>query len=186
MNKKISSIINYILNQATEKEIGLINAALTQRKQFPSAPQKQNLGDMVARNTASIRDRMSLPVDQIHNSVREMVTRIIKQNAPNISQRELDVLLNQWVPSRKSKPQEKIKLPPDVTITMVRQFIRLSIGKMSKAEDMKLRKEIRDWPQRYWNSFSENIQMCIAVYLKGKIDEEPFWNTIFHELGIKT
>lgn len=183
MEKNLFSVIDFILNRATEKELIAIKAAIDRRTKGKLATGK-SLSDMVSATTSQMSDRMKIPMDQIRNSVVDMVARLIKQNAPEITDEQLNALLNEWVPETKKKSTKKRSgLPPDVLLTMIKQFIAFSVGQMPKAEEANLRREMPDWPEKYWNAFTEGIQVSISSFLKARIDEKEFWKQVDAQLG---
>jgi hypothetical protein len=184
MEEKLFEILDFILNQATEKEIIAIKAALSRRETKSVSPSGKSLNDMVTNMASSMNERLKVPIDGIRNSVKDMVIRIIRENAPEISEDELNSLLAEWVPQKKKRAKAEGALPGEAIISMLRSFIAYSLNSMSKIEDAKLRDQLGDWPERYWAAFPESIRALVSRYLKAKIDERVFWNEVFADLGI--
>ena len=183
MDKNLIKVIDYILNRATEKELIAVRAALDRREKGKLSTGK-SLSDMVTSSTAQIKEQMKVPMEQIRTTVRDMVIRLIKQNAPDITDTQLKALLDEWVPKKKKKTtRNQYNIPHDALITMIRQFIAFSVGQMPKEKDIILRKEMPDWPEKYWNAFPEAIQIIISSFLKGQVDEEDFWKDVYTRLG---
>ena len=182
MEKNLLVIIDFILNRATEKELIAIRAALDRRSKGKLATGK-SLSDMVTSTASKMTERMTIPMEQIQSTVRDMVIRLIKQNAPDISDEQLNALLKEWVPdTRKKSGKKEHNIPSDALITMINQFIAFSIGQMPKQKEITLRKEMPDWPEKYWNAFPEAIQISISSFLKGNLNEKDFWNEVYSYL----
>jgi len=183
MNKNLVKILDFILNRATEKEIIAIQAALERRMKGKMATGK-SLSDIVSQSSEKMSEQMKVPVEQIHNSVKDMVARIIKQNVPEITDEQLGILLNEWVPGGKKQSHKgSSNLPPDVLMTMIEQFVAFSLGQMPKEEEVTLRREMPAWPEKYWHAFPEPIQVVISSFLKGNMNEKNFWQDIHRFLG---
>jgi hypothetical protein len=183
MEKDLIRVIDFILNRATEKELTAVRAALERRSKGKLATGK-SLSDIVSASTSTISEQMKIPIDQIKNSVQEIVTRLIKQNAPEITDEQLSVLLDEWVPGSRPKSRKKRPgLPADALVTMIRQFIAFSVGQMPKDQEATLRREMPDWPGQYWNAFPEEIRLSISSFLKGRMDEKNFWKEVYTSLS---
>ncbi|MBN2439688.1 MAG: hypothetical protein JXJ04_00015 [Spirochaetales bacterium] len=183
MEKKLFEVIDFILNHATENELVAVRAAIDRRSKGKLSTGK-SLSDMVTASASAFQEQMTVPMNQIRSTVKNMVVRLIKENAPEITDEQLNALVNEWVPDRTKKKTtaNRNQIPDDVLITMITQFISFSIGKMKKAEDIKLRNEMPDWPAQYWNAFPETIQMSITAFLRAQIDEEDFWKEVYRKL----
>ncbi|MBN2531695.1 MAG: hypothetical protein JXB88_02325 [Spirochaetales bacterium] len=183
MEKNLFGIIDFILNRATEKELVAIKAALDRRTKGKLSSGK-SLSDMVTDSTSKISERMKIPVDHIRHSVRDIVIRLIKQNAPDITDEQLSILLDEWVPGSSGKKSKKkqTNLPPDALIAMIRQFIAFSVGQMPEEEEATLRREMSDWPGKYWNAFPEAIRLHISSFLKARMNEKEFWEKVYGQL----
>jgi len=176
-NKKndLLTTVKFILNKATEEELGIIIEALNKRKSRPANTGVMN-GENFAKETASnLTERMGLTTDMVKSTAQKLVSDMILQYNPHIPQAELDFLINKWVPQN---PPEKEKLPADVTILMAAHFVSYSLGTMSKKDIEELPE---GWIEKYWHSFSEEIQKLIAQYLKNLISKDEFWNKLQFE-----
>ena len=127
---------------------------------------------------------------------------MIKTEAPELRDVQVDQLLNEWVPDpRMPKPgghrrdapddsgssagrQAEGALPSDVLLTMVRQFAAYSTGELTAEEEAELSIEVPDWQNRYWELFSSVIRKLISMYAKGTISDRDFWSGVYDELGI--
>jgi len=146
MNKELTEILDYILNKASEKELVAIRAALKRRDNNMITQEGKSLSDMVIDMSSNIREQVNIPLKQIRQSVRDMVVRIVKENAPNITDQQLQILLNEWIPEKPGITKQENTLPPQILITMIKQFIAYSIGTIPADEEIKLRREMPNWP----------------------------------------
>jgi hypothetical protein len=185
MEEKLFEVVDYILNMATEKDIIAIKSALKRREARSASPSGQSLGDMVTGMASSMNERLTMPLDDLRKTVRDMVARIIRENAPEISEDQVNELLSEWVPGNARRQRTSSQFPPDAIISMLKSFIAFSLNAMTPIEDMQLRQRIPNWPERYWSSFPENVQKLVSLYLKGKLDEKVFWKEVFGALGIE-
>jgi hypothetical protein len=186
MEERLIEIIDYILNIATEKDIIAIKSALKRREARSLSPSGKSLGDMATGMASSMGERLKLPIDNLRNTVRDMVARIIRENAPEISEKDVNALLSEWVPESEKRKKASSTVPPDAILSMLKSFIQYSLNAMSTLDDMKLREQIPDWPERYWNAFPDSVQKLVSLYLKGKLDERVFWQEVFSTLGVES
>lgn len=175
---KLYQILDYILNQASSAELDVITEALKRRTPQPG----QGIGGInpqgLAQNLAKdIQDQLTESLD-IQRISRNIVTELIRQQEPEISDEELNVLLDHWLPEKENASSERIRgAPPDVLISMIAQYIAFKQGKMSKEEEKELPE---NWIHRYWEAFPEVSRALIIDYLNGKIDEVHFWEKIIN------
>ncbi len=186
-NDKLYIILDFILNQAEVKELDVIDAAV--KKRYKNLESKGPMGinpEKMAMEVASgISSQVDYSVDQIRDLVKEYARKILHKNAPELTKDQLDELLSAWVsdPAASSEPDNI--LPADLLITMIKQFIEYSSGTMSPSEQVKLKKEMGDWPQKYWNKFPSMIKKLISLYLKESLDSDTFWASVCSELNIE-
>lgn len=181
--------LEYILNQATDKEIEVIIEAIKKRSEGNrgSVLSGMNVGKMSRNIASSIQDQLSMPLDGIRKMVREMVVKMIKQNVPDIPEEHLEVLLQEWVPEPgQKKPVQAAPsaptLPPDVMLTMVKHFTKYSTGAMSPGEQLMLKQANPEWFDTYWSNFPKSIKILLNSYLKGHMSAEDFWSKIKADL----
>jgi hypothetical protein len=117
----------------------------------------------------------SLDVSEI---ARRIVRDLIKNKEPGIQDREVEVLLDNWLPgTRKSAPAEN--LPPDALVTMVATFLAAEKGKLPDEEARDLPP---DWKERYWQSFPPDVRESIEELRRGGTDEARFWAALVGRL----
>ena len=179
--------LDYILNRSDEVSIEVLAEAVVRRRRNLSVfGAVGNISDperMAKEVSEKINAGISSGIDGMKNSIREMIERVVKEHAPELSEKQIDELCNTWVPSGKQE-NGKAALPTDVLLSMIEQFVSFSNGTMTEAVDEKLREEIGAWPARYWDSFPPVIRQIISDYLKDKISEKEFKSKIKIALGL--
>ena len=179
-NPELARTLDYILNRCDEGAIEAVAAAVLRRRRdltvFGGA---MNLPDphKMAREFSARLD-IGGAVDGLRASVRDMALRIIKQEAPDLSDEQVEHLVKTWIPERAGPaPEPRAKagtLPEDLLRSMIDQFVAFSQGLMDEGEDQGLRDELGPWPERYWKAFPPVIRLLITDYLKGETGEKDF------------
>ncbi|MDX9801365.1 MAG: hypothetical protein RBT69_08530, partial [Spirochaetia bacterium] len=147
--KELYRIVDFILNKADEGDLEVVGEALkkrlTARSKSPGGVDINYLAHSMGEN---ISKQVSASKDQLRETIADFVAKTIKQQVPDISDEHLEVLLKEWVadPDTKERNIEK-KLPHDVELKMIDQFLRFSSGKMPLEEQSRLRESIPDWQQ---------------------------------------
>jgi hypothetical protein len=181
-------ILDFILNKATHEELQVIQEALKRREKSSGLFGDFGIHPKDIANEAAqqMSESMSYSIDSIRQMVRQFVTEMIQKEAPELNQKQVEELLNAWVPEPGGKEpgKEQDELPPDVLLQMIRQFLAYSTDSMAPSEVMSLFEEIPGWPDIYWHRFPERIRQIISLYLKGKIDDETCWEHIMVDLDI--
>lgn len=181
-------ILDYILNKATSDELGVISEALKRR-----SAERRSLGGIDPRGMAesmarNVRDQLGRLGD-IGGIARKMVADIIREKEPGITDEELKVLLDTWLPGTRAPgramdepPQESEEsVPPDVLITMVSQFLAATTGTMTADERHDLPE---DWRERYWERFPHPVRDLIDAHLGGGLGEVEFWRRLVQSVGL--
>jgi hypothetical protein len=106
---------------------------------------------------------------------KRLVVEMILQQYPNISDEELQAMLDKFVPDEAQRRNEGLELPRELRISMLDQFIRYSVGRMPADEQNELKRASPDWVQRYWSAFSPRHRALLGQLLKGEIDSDDFW-----------
>ncbi len=178
---KLYRVLDYILNQASSSELEVITGAVNRRtKDFFTGPGGIGPKGMAQSMAKRIQSQLgaSFNVGEIS---RQIVSDIIRKQEPGITDRELDVLLDKWLPRRgKASPEKNVPLPPDVMITMISQFVSYKQGKMPAEEEKELPE---DWINKYWKALPESARVLITSFLNGDLDEKKFWAEIVASLG---
>ena len=184
-SQELVRTLDYILNRCNERDIEAVAAAVVRRRRdiamfgsMPVAPDPHHLAEEITSQL-----NIEGNIEGLKNSVREYAIRIIKQQAPELTDSQLDELTRAWIPDRKtpsgagkrsgvSSPDDS--LPGDLLASMIDQFVSFSLGRMEEEEDRALRKEMGPWPDKYWRSFPQVIRLLITDFLKGEMEETDF------------
>jgi hypothetical protein len=184
-NPELLRIVNYILKRARHDELGMIRAALDARAaEGPKSINDLNFRDMARSMSQEISQRFGLSSDGQHmkDMARRLVTDMIRQNIPDIPEKDLQILLNQWLDNRQSHAGKEELLPVEAVESMIDQFVRYSLRMMSEEEAAKLKAEVPDWVDRYWEIFSMDTRHLLRSLLHAEIDTKEFWTHIRQRL----
>jgi len=183
-NQELVRTLDYILNRCNERDIEAVAAAIIRRRKdiamFGSMPVAPDPGSLAKELTAQLN--IDGNIEGLKNSVRDYAIRIIKQQAPELTDEQIEELTRSWIPQKASgaKSMGKQKggldesIPRDILASMVDQFVSFSLGRMEEEEDNALRREMGPWPDKYWNAFPNVIRLLIKDFLKGEVDEAGF------------
>ena len=193
-DERLLQALDYILNYSDEASIEVLAEAVVRRRRNMSVfnviggmpdPQK-----MAKELTEKINAGTGAGIEGMRKSIQEMIIRIIKEHAPELSGSQIDELCQAWLPSRAWLPEtesgQRETLPSDVLLSMVDQFVSFSHGTMKESVDRELRKEMDAWPERYWKAFPPVIRQIITDYLKDRISEKDFKTKITIALDLKS
>ncbi len=184
-NRELFNIVDYILNKAGERELEVIKEALKRRiERRDHSPMGIDINRVAHDAGSSLGKQVASSKEYIRNTVKDFVIKTIRQEAPDISDHDLNILLDQWAPDpgNERKSSGGKKLPNDVVIKMIDQLLRFSSGEMPVTEQSRLRESMPDWQENYWINFPDKIRGLITLYLKGKIDSGTCWEEIKKEL----
>jgi len=166
--------LDYILNKSDESSIEAIAEAVVRRRRelhTYGAFSGIDPHKMAKVITEQISTGIGGSLESLKATVRDMTARIIKENAPELSQSQVEELCRAWIPQPQSKEKS---MPADLLLSMAEQFVSFSQGRMKDSVDKSLRDEMGAWPQRYWNAFPPVVRGIISDYLKDKISEEEY------------
>jgi len=170
--------LDYILNHSNEASIEVLAEAIVRRRRdltiFQATGTTPDPRRMASEITEQINAGAGGGIETMKKSVRDMMVRIIKENAPELSAAQIDELCQTWLPEQQAEKEQKEALPRDMLISMIEQFISFSRNTMKPSVDKNLRAEMGAWPQKYWNAFSPVIRSIISDFLKDKITEREF------------
>lgn len=180
--ENLMSVLDFILNRCTVREIDAVEAAVIRRKKDLGA-----LGGLSSVNPSNIAKEMSGAVqksidasmDSIRNTVRGFASDMIAKEAPELNAEQQETLLQAWIPSKKKVSG----IPADALYSMILQFIQYSTGNMSIFEQESLREVLGDWSTVYWKKFPQPIKVLIKSYLQGDISNKEFQNNLEEILG---
>jgi hypothetical protein len=168
--------LDYILNRCDEQSIDAVAAAVVRRRRDLAYFDSGNIPDphKMAKEFSS-HINIGGAIEGLQKSIRDMAVRIIKEQAPELTEEQINVLTKAWIPEPGAGEG---KTPPDYLRSMIDQFVSFSTGAMSKAEDRELRAEIGAWPERYWKSFPPVVRLIVTDFLNNKISEKEFTSKI--------
>jgi len=178
---KLYLVLDYILNQATSRELEVIGEALKRRTSSPAkGPGGMDIRGMARRLAGSIEEQLGSSLN-VRNISRKIVGDLIRQKQPGISEQELKDLLDRYLPAESPPGAGKPGgIPPDVLITMITQYLDDKLGRLSPKERQELPP---DWSQRYWEAFPSALKQRIGELLSGRISEGQFWEQTVKTLG---
>jgi hypothetical protein len=183
-NQELVRTLDYILNRCNERDIEAVAAAIIRRRKdiamFGSMPVAPDPGSLAKELTAQLNIEGN--IESLKNSVRDYAIRIIKQQAPELTDGQIEELTRSWIPQKaygaKGRGKQKggldESMPRDILASMVDQFVSFSLGRMEEEEDNALRLEMGPWPDKYWNAFPNVVRLLIKDFLKGEVDEAGF------------
>lgn len=160
-----NNLLESFLRNATIEEMEELYRLLDERdrrqKQRPQFGMsgKLDLDSMAKNMSKQIQEQLGMANLNMKKMARDLVVQLALQHKPDISEKELNAIVNHMVPDSRGTDIAK-KLPPDLLMTMVAQFIETDIN--SEAE----------WKKRYWEVFPDEIRLGIAGYLSGDIGKE--------------
>ena len=174
--EELLEILDYILNRAQRAEIDVIRKATDRRlKDLNQGIAALNLGDL-AKKTGDVIKSQFESRDGLYDSMRQFLSRNIRQLQPNIPEEHLTILIDEWLPAPnrdKTEFSKRTELPPKAVESMVMQFVDYSAGRMSVADRENL---APNWSRRYWKVFSPATRKLLAELLSGDRTENEFWN----------
>jgi hypothetical protein len=174
-NPELVKTLDFILNRCDEAAIEVVAASVVRRRRdLAMFGGSQNLPDprrMAKELSGQIN--MGSSIEGLRDSVRDMAVRIIKKEAPELTDAQIDELTRTWIPGAETAGPEN-QMPRELLLSMIDQFTAFSQGRMSKAEDAGLREEMGPWPERYWKAFPPVVRLVITDYLKGETGEKEF------------
>ncbi|MCL2066863.1 MAG: hypothetical protein FWG99_05315 [Treponema sp.] len=170
--------LDYILNRSDENSIEVLAEAVVRRRRdismFGALVNMPDPQQMAKEMTEKINTGIGATIETLKTSVWEMTARLIRQEAPDLSEEQVEELCRAWMPD----PGNKSKAPKDLMFSMVEQFVSFSRGLMDKRIEKNLREELGAWPQRYWKIFTPAIRAIITDFLKDRITEEEYHSKI--------
>jgi hypothetical protein len=196
MNKPVKpselmGVLDYVLNRCTIREIDALEAAVERRRRDltsssgiisldPSRAAKQMTG--------AVNEGIEKSMAGIKNTFRNMAADMIRKEAPELSEEQMDELIESWLPHEmrgsagggqteyRGLAQKGLVggIPCDAMLEMVRQFVDYSTGSMPLAEESSLRDAVGDWTALYWKKFPKELQGLIRDFLGGTMTSEEF------------
>ena len=184
-NSELVRVMDYILNRCDKKSIEAVAAAVVRRRR-----ELGMFGDSLPDPKKMARDissqiNMGASIDGMRETVRNMAVRIIRQEAPELTDEQIAELTAAWIPDPRQGESAAGSVPREMLLEMIDHFVRFSSGQMSAADDAKLRRDLGAWPERYWKAFPEVVKMIIKDYLNGEIGEKTYRSKIAAALSFE-
>ncbi|GHV95172.1 hypothetical protein AGMMS50293_14920 [Spirochaetia bacterium] len=181
--------LDYILNRCDESAIDVLAEAVVRRRReltlMGGAVNIPNPQRMAKEISEQISAGVGGSIEGLKKSIQDMTMRIIRQQAPELTDEQVEELTRAWVPDANGGGEgQGVKAPRELMASMIDQFVAFSQGTMDETEDKILRDEMGAWPERYWKAFSPVIRLIITDFIKDKITEEEFNSKIGIALGI--
>jgi len=187
--------LDYILNRCGDAEIEAVAAAVVRRKRdlaLFGASGAADPGRWAKQAAQELAGSAGSSLSSIRRTVRDMAAGMLRKEAPELSDDQIAELLDAWTPATPEpsasgpepysgvvdadggRPERHSRVPPDLLVGMVEQFVAYSRGTMPRSEDESLRRELGDWPERYWRSFPGGVRAVVGEFLKGVTSEGDF------------
>jgi len=158
-----NNLLDRFLRNASIEEMEELYRLLDERDMKGKKPYglngKLDLDSMAKNMSKQIQEQLGMANLNMKKMARDLVVQLALQHKPDISERELNAIVNQMVPESGSSSIAE-KLPPDLLMTMVVQFVETDINTGL------------EWKKRYWEVFPKEIKLGIAGYLSGDIGKE--------------
>ena len=175
--------LEYILNRSDVASIEVLAEAVVRRRRELSlfgsmikVPDPQRLAKEIS---GQVNAGVGATIGGVKKSVRDMSARIIREHAPELTDAQVEELLQEWIPEREADPGSKpVKPDNDMLMSMIEQFVSFSRGTMSKDLDKELRDSLGAWPERYWNIFPAAVRRLITDLLKNRLTDKEFYSKI--------
>ena len=184
-SQELVRTLDFILNRCSERDFEAVSAAVARRRRdFAIFGDMSSAGDPY-RMAKDISSRFSFEetIEGLKTSVRDYAIRIIKQQAPELTDEQINELTQSWIPDFQGSSGNRKKaaslsaepsIPKDLLASMIDQFVSFSLGRMEEEDDKALRKDIGPWPDKYWKAFPQVIRLLITDFLKGVLSEDDF------------
>jgi len=174
MDKDIKKLLSEFLRNASIDDIYELYALLEEREKKQKR-QAFNLNldlDSMAKNMSKqIEKQLGMSNLNIKKMAQDLVVQLAIQYKPDITTEELNAILSQMVPDKRTDIAKKI--PSDILITMVAHFIESDINSGI------------EWKKRYWEVFPEEIKLAIAMFLRGDISKDELFKRVYLLLSEK-
>jgi hypothetical protein len=206
-HSELMTVLDYVLNRCTIREIDALEAAVERRRKDLSAN-----GGVISLDPArsakamgaTVQSSVNASMDGIRNTFREFAANMLRKEAPELSQEQMEELIDAWIPkymsvdgkghvtasSDGSAPVSLSRyaglakkglingIPPDAMYGMICQFVAYSGGTMSLSDEAGLREALGDWTAVYWKKFPREIQELVKLFLAGSLSGAEFDNQL--------
>jgi len=197
-------VLDYVLNRAGLREIDALAAAVERRRKDLTAMTGMGTLDpgRFAKDMAqTVQQSIDEGMEGMRRSFRSFAADLIRREAPELTESQMDDLLAAWIPDRPVRPgaasagqdassgrvpagperyaglslKGRVNgIPAEAMREMATQFVAYSVGRMSLADEASLRDAVGDWTAVYWNTFPDPLRSLIRDFLEGGFPEESF------------
>jgi len=183
----LMAVLDYILNQADDRDLQAIHAALERRGQDLHRIGSVGVSpkDTAKQLSGQLESSLKQTRNMLETSVRKMAIDVIRREAPELTDEQIGILLREWIPDenqRAHRTQEAMnarsKIPWELLKKMVSDFLSFSTGKMSASYQLEMEEQIPGWSEVYWQKFPLRVRKLIRLYLEGQIDPDTFWEEV--------
>lgn len=189
--------LDYVLNKASIRELEVFTAGIERRKkQFGYGLSDDVLEPMQAakRMSEAVYASINASIEGVRNTFRDYAAGLLEKEAPELSQEQVESLLDLWVPpvhSRKGTQRTSLAksgkvqgIPADLVYEMVVQFVSYSLGEMPVETQQDLSSAMRNWTNTYWQRFPVAVRQEIKSFLNGEISSGVFQRNVHELLGL--
>jgi len=197
--QELQAVIDFILNTSNEAEFEVILKACERKRRdlgkFAGLG-GLNPGALAGKMAASVQEGVSASLEGLRATVRDYVTRLVRQKEPGASDAQIEALLDQVLPDRSmsetgastdaqsSVDGASADLPAEALALMIRDFADYSLGMMPPSKQQELWEQMPQWQEMYWAAFSPEIKAFLKARLEGRLADDEFWSAVFSVLGL--
>ncbi len=208
--ERLFQVLDFILNEAGSGELRAVAEAL-KRRNAGSASGGLNPRSMAEGMAKKMSTRLGASLD-IPEISRNIVTDLIRQKEPQISDSEIQVLLNRWLPragagaatagragaaatgaaeaaanTAGSSGQETGVPGPVEPDTLSPDMLILMVSQFLALKRGNLSVEEQkglpdNWPDKYWKVFPDRLKTMIDDLLNERTEEVSFWTKMIGSL----
>ena len=178
--ENIKQVVREFLDNASEDEIKEFQRLLKDRNSTGPGI-NIDIQKMAKSMAQSLHRQMGLTQETITSTARDMIIQLALKHQPDISERELKVLVNHMMPGQRYERIRR-KIPKPVLKSMAIQVVLFATGRMSEEE----KAELPDgWLEKYLNILPETVRKVLTAFFKEEIDEDQFLNMLDTAVNMK-
>lgn len=184
-NPELDKAIQFVMKRATQPQLEMLRQAIDSRLGVrPATTESLDFKDMAAKTISGLKGKYSAgTADQVHEMTKRMVAGMLRSKEPNLSEMELEILIEKMVPNpQKAAQGQETGIPKDILFQMISQFSNFAIGEMPDKELKDLKESLPEWPQKYWDIFSNSTKGLIRDLIEGKLPKSIFISRIREQI----
>ncbi len=186
--KELEFILDYILNKADASEFEVIAKACQRRGRDMKAFESlggEGPGAMARRMAGELEKGVGATMESVRGTVRGFVKDIIRKNAPEVTDEQLEALLEEYAPQPGARRKEAASpLPPEALLGMATAFVEYSRGAMPPSRQRELWESNPRWQDEYWAAFPAEIKTLVKAYIEGRLDADSFGAALLSILSL--